>query len=131
MPEHGPGGSLPSTPLAVSTGSLACDDPCATEQISEPWDNAIRPLAGGPYRHELSFLATPGVVLYWEHFITRTLVRGLSPPGMFVILVPLRMGRHSNFWKSPLHEQGLPAMMPGGVHAEFSAGQQHLMALIW
>ena len=130
MPEHGPGGSLPPTPTAVSSGALACEDPCVTEQVSEPWDNAITPLCRGRYWHELSFLATPGVVLYWEQFITRTLVRGLSPPGMFVLLVPLRMGRHSNFWKSPLHEQGLPAMMPGGVHAEFSAGQQHLMALI-
>ena len=130
MPEHGPGRAFPPTLTAVSSGSLACDDPCVTEQITEPWDVAITPLSGGPYWHELSFFATPGVVLYREQFSTPTLVRGLSPPGMLVVLVPLVMGRYSNFWKSPLHERGLPAMMPGGVHAEFSAGQQHLMALI-
>jgi AraC family ethanolamine operon transcriptional activator len=49
---------------------------------------------------------------------------------MFAFTVPLRCGPDTSYWSATLHESGLPVMMPGGVYAEFAAGQQHLMALV-
>lgn len=130
MHERGRGRSLCPLPTAVRVGSFTCDDPSAAERATEPWDTLVTPLCAGPYRRETRFVATPGLVLYHEGVISRTRVEGLSPADMFVFAVPLRTGSHTKFWKSPLHERGLPVMMPGGMHAELSGGQQHLIALV-
>jgi AraC family ethanolamine operon transcriptional activator len=119
----------PSSPL-LRVGSFACDDPSFAEQATVPWDNAITPLSRDPYRHENTFLATSRLILYRETFSVRTRVQGLSPPGMFGFAVPLRLGSKTRWWGSALHEKGLPATMPGGVHVEMSPGQQHFVALV-
>jgi AraC family ethanolamine operon transcriptional activator len=119
----------PSDPL-VRVGSFTCRDPCLTEQATVPWDNALSPLSRGPYRHESTFLATRGLILYRETYSTWTRIQGLSPPGMFAFAVPLVVGSKTRWWGTALHEAGLPVMMPGGLHVEFSPGQQHLIALV-
>jgi AraC family transcriptional regulator, ethanolamine operon transcriptional activator len=118
-----------SIPL-LHVGSFACDEPWVTEQATVPWDNAITPLSRGPYRHENTFLATSRLILYRETFSVWTRVQGLSPPDMFSFAVPLRLGSKTHWWGKALHERGLPAAMPGGVHVEISPGQQHFIALV-
>ncbi|MGD8854536.1 MAG: helix-turn-helix domain-containing protein, partial [Gammaproteobacteria bacterium] len=83
-----------------------------------------------PYKHAITFLTSPGLILYRERFWCRTRIQGLSPPGMFAFAVPLPVGHASRWWGAPLQETGLPAMMPGGIHADLSEGHQHLVALI-
>jgi len=120
----------PSSSSLARAGSFTTDDPCAHEQATAPWDNVVTPLSRGPYGQIVHFLASPGLTLYREHILIRARLRGLSPPGVLCFAVPLRVGSDTSFWGAPLHEIGLPVTMPDGVHAEFSAGQQHLIALI-
>ena len=119
----------PPRPL-LRVGSFTSHDPCVAEQATVPWDNAITPLSRGPYRQENTFLATSRLILYRETFSVRTRVQGLSPSDMFGFAVPLQLGTKTHWWGAALHEQGLPATMPGGVHVEMSPGQQHLIALV-
>jgi AraC family ethanolamine operon transcriptional activator len=49
---------------------------------------------------------------------------------MFGFAVPLQVGHQTRWWGRPLHEQGLPASMPGGLHGELAPGQRHLIAWI-
>jgi AraC family ethanolamine operon transcriptional activator len=114
----------------VRVGNFTAEDPCILEAATAPWDNTITSLSRGPFRQEVAFLSSSGLILYRETTWNRTRVQGLSPPGMFVFTVPLRIGGQTSYWGTPLHETGLPVMMPGGVHADFSAGQQHLIVLI-
>jgi AraC family ethanolamine operon transcriptional activator len=114
----------------AQAGSFTTEDPCVHEQATAPWDIAVTPLSRGPYKHAITFLQTPGLILYRERFWRRTRVQGLSPPGMFVFAVPLKVGRTTRWWGGPQHEVGLPAMMPGGMHVDLAEGHQHLVALI-
>jgi len=130
MGELGLADPNPSSSSLVRAGSFTTEDPCAHEQATAPWDNVITPLSRGPYGQIVHFLASPGLTLYREHILIRTRLQGLSPPGVLTFAVPLRVGGDTRFWGAPLHEIGLPVTMPDGVHADFSAGQQHLIALI-
>ncbi len=121
--------SVPSD-AAAQAGSFMTEDPCIHEQATEPWESVVTPLSGGKYRHAITFLSSPGLILYREGFWGRTRIKGLSPPGMFAFAVPLRVGSTTSWFDAPLHETGIPAMMPGGFHTDFSAGQQHLMVMI-
>jgi AraC family ethanolamine operon transcriptional activator len=114
----------------VGVGSFTTEDPCVHEGATVPWDTLVTPLSRGPYKHAITFLTSPGLILYRERFWCRTRIQGLSPPGMFAFAVPLPVGHTSRWWGALLHETGLPAMMPGGIHADLSEGHQHLAALI-
>ena len=114
----------------AQVGSFTTGDPCIHEQATAPWDTAVTPLSRGPYKHSITFLTSPSLILYRERFWCRTRIQGLSPPGMFGFAVPLKVGRNTRWWGTPLHETGLPAMMPGGVHVDFTGGHEHLVALI-
>ena len=130
MGELGLADPNPSASSLVRAGSFTTEDPCAHEQATAPWDSVVTPLSRGPYGQIVHFLASPGITLYREHILARARLRGLSPPGVFAFAVPLRVGSDTRFWGAPLHEIGLPVTLPDGVHTEFSAGQQHLIALI-
>ena len=114
----------------MKTDSFFSTDPCAHEEATAPWENNITPLDRGPYRQEVSVLASPRLILYRENTLSRLRVQGLSPREMLSFAVPLVTGSNSRWWGKAHHEQGLPLMMPGGVHTEFSSGQQHLIALV-
>ena len=120
---------VPADP-SVQTGSFTAEDPGILEQATRPWDNTVTSLSRGPFRQDVTFLSTSGLILYRELTWNRTRTQGLSPPGIFAFTVPLRIGSQTRYWGAPRHETGLPVMMPGGVHVEFSAGQQHLIAMI-
>ena len=115
---------------AVRTGSFTTEDPCVHEAATVPWDTLVTPLSRGPYKHAITFLTSPGLILYRERFWCNTRIQGLSPPDMFAFAVPLQVGRTARWWGAQLSETGLPAMMPGGIHADLPEGHQHLAALI-
>jgi AraC family ethanolamine operon transcriptional activator len=114
----------------VRTGSFTTEDPCVHEAATVPWDTLVTPLSRGPYKHAITFLTSPGLILYRERFWCRTRIQGLSPTGMFAFAVPLQVRRTARWWGAQLRETGLPAMMPGGIHADLSEGHQHLAVLI-
>jgi AraC family ethanolamine operon transcriptional activator len=116
--------------VSAQSGSFMTEDPCIHEQATAPWDTVVTPLSRGSYRHKVTFLVSPGLALYRESFGSKTRIKGLSPAGMFGFAVPLKVGSNTRWWGAPLHEKGLPAMMPGGVHVDFLEGHQQLVALI-
>jgi AraC family ethanolamine operon transcriptional activator len=114
----------------AQAGSFTSEDPWVQEQATVPWDITVQPLSRGPYNQQITFLASPRLILYRESYRIATRLQGLSPPGMFAFAVPLQVGSNTSWWGAPLHETGLPAMMPGGMHVDLSAGQRHLVVLI-
>lgn len=111
-------------------GEVSAPDPCLYEQIVRPWELANTPLAPGVFGYRMHYMQTPAVTFYREQFDLACRVQGLSPPNVFAFSVPLRLGTRSNYWNAPLHESALPAMLPGGLDAELSACQDHLVVLV-
>ena len=111
-------------------GEVSAPDPCLYEQTVRPWELANTPLEPGVFGYRMHYMQTPAVTFYREQFDLACRVQGLSPPNVFVFSVPLRLGTRSNYWNAPLHESAFPAMLPGGLDAELSAGQDHLVVLV-
>jgi AraC-like DNA-binding protein len=88
------------------------------------------PEGPGRFHNHKVFLATPNCILYRESFASRLRLRALSPEGMLALLVPVRSGSRTSYFKRPLQETGLPAMLPGATEAVLDVGQQHYMVLI-
>ena len=106
------------------------DDPCLWEGASLPWELLASPLGGTGFRNRKQALITPNWLLYRESFQGALCVQGLSPPGMLGFTVPIRLGGHSHYWRAALHEQGIPATLPGALEARIDAGQDHVIALM-
>ena len=118
----------PTAPPLI--GALEVDDPVLYEEIARPWDFCVTPLTAGPFIHRKEFLLTPAFALYQDSFLSPSRVFGMTPPGLLGFAVPIRTGRCSTFWHDTLHEQGLPASLPGALEANIDAGQVHLIVLI-
>jgi AraC family transcriptional regulator, ethanolamine operon transcriptional activator len=118
-----------ANPLAL-VGIQETDDPCLWERCSQPWEVLAMPLGPGPFHNRKVFLATPNCILYHESFASRLRVRALSPEGMLACSVPIRSGSRTSYFNLPLHERGLPAMLPGAAEAVLDVGQRHYMVLI-
>ena len=118
-----------STALGM-VGIQETDDPCHWERVSQPWEVMATPLGTGPFHNRKTFLATPNCILYHESFASRLRVHALSPEGMFCCAVQVRSGDHTSYFNRPLHERGLPIMLPGAAEAVMEAGQEHIMILL-
>jgi AraC family transcriptional regulator, ethanolamine operon transcriptional activator len=105
------------------------DDPCVWELASRPWELLAAPIGRGPFRNRKQCLVTPHALLYRECFAGGVRVQGMSPAGMLGWTVPIRLGGGSRYWGAALHEQGIPASLPGAVDACMDAGQEHLIVL--
>jgi AraC family ethanolamine operon transcriptional activator len=105
-------------------------DPCHWERVSQPWEVMATPLCAGPFHNRKTFLATPNCILYHESFGSRMRVHTLSPQGMLCCAVQVRSGDHTSYFSRPLHERGLPIMLPGAAEAVLDAGQEHIMILL-
>lgn len=122
-----PGGSR--EPILVRTGRVWFDEPCLHEEASRPVETIYTPL-GRSYRVDMVYLATPAVVLWEARAGAAYRCRGLAPPGMLSLLVPIRRASGSSYWRSPLAGSGLPCSMPGAVELVFAEGQAHFIVLI-
>ena len=118
-----------TTKTSARAGSFETRDPVAHEQAGVPWDVVISPISR-EFGSSNTYLAMPGVTLYRERFSGRTRVQGLSPPNTLVFAVPVKCFSNSNWWRAPVHESGIPIMMPGGVDVDFSADQENIISLI-
>lgn len=105
-------------------------DPGVHERAISPWELLITPLAAGPYRHALTYFATPRLILYRARYFQKTRLQGLSPPNMFGFCVPLDADSRLRLWGTRLHASGLPMLWPGGLHAEAAHGTEYIVALI-
>jgi AraC-like DNA-binding protein len=111
-------------------GSFEALDPSVYEQAMGPWQVLATPLSLGTFGYAMQYLVTPGITLYLERFAGRLRLQGLSPPGVLSFTVLAELGRNTSFWRSPLHEIGIPSMVTGGLDLELSAGQTQVTALI-
>jgi AraC-like DNA-binding protein len=105
-------------------------DPGVHERAVSPWELLITPLSAGPYRHVITYLATPRLILYRSRFFRKTRLLGLSPPNMFSVCVPLRADAGLRLWGERLHASGLPMLWPGGLHVEAAEGTEYVVAMI-
>ena len=125
------GGDGAGNPAALGmVGIQETYDPCHWERVSQPWEVMATPLGAGPFHNRKTFLATPNCILYHESFGSRMRVHALSPEGMFCCAVQVRSGDHTSYFNRPLHERGLPIMLPGAAEAVLDAGQEHIMILL-
>jgi len=125
----GPGDRSGSAALGL-VGTQDSDDPCWWERISQPWEVIASPLDAGPFHNRKTFLATPNCILYHESFASRVQVQALSPQGMLCCALQVSAGKRTRWFSRPLHERGLPVMLPGAAEAVLDAGQQHYMILL-
>ncbi|MCG6986210.1 MAG: helix-turn-helix domain-containing protein [Thiocapsa sp.] len=114
----------------AAAGSFEIFDPCAYECASGPWEILAEPIAPGPFANRKDFLVTPSVILYREDFRGSMRVRGMSPPGMLAVGLPLRVGDKSRYWGVSPGGGTLPATLPGALDVILDDGQEQLIVLI-
>jgi len=114
----------------AAAGRFEIDDTCAYECASAPWEILVEPIAPGPFVHRKDFLVTPSLILYREDFKGPIRVRGMSPPGMLAVGVPLRVGDRSRYWGAAPGGSTLPATLPGALDLVFDDGHEHLVVLV-
>jgi AraC family ethanolamine operon transcriptional activator len=119
-----------ATAAVAATGRFEIDDPCAYECASGPWEILAEPIAPGPFANRKDFLITPSLILYREDFRGATRARGMSPPGMLAVGLPLRVGGRSRYWGAAPEGGTLPATLPGALDVVLDDGQEHLVALV-
>ncbi len=125
------GGDGAGNPAALGmVGIQETYDPCHWERVSQPWEVMATPLGAGPFHNRKTFLATPNYILYHESFSSQLRVHALSPEGMLCCAVQVRSGDHTSYFNRPLHERGVPIMLPGAAEAVLDAGQRHIMVLL-
>lgn len=118
-----------TTGTSARAGSFETGDPVAHEQAAAPWDVVISPLSR-EFGSSNTYLAMPRVTLYREQFSGRTRIQGLAPPNTLAFALPVKCFEKSTWWKTPLHESGIPFLMSGGLDVDFSAGQEHIICLV-
>jgi AraC family ethanolamine operon transcriptional activator len=128
-PDHG-NQAEGATAADVAAGSFEIFDPCAYECASSPWEILAEPIAPGPFANRKDFLVTPSVILYRENFRGSMRVRGMSPPGMLAVGLPLRVGDKSRYWGVSPEGGALPATLPGALDVILDDGQEQLIVLI-
>ena len=114
----------------AGVGRLVNRDPGVHERAISPWELLITPMSPGPYQHVITYLATPGLILYRSRYFQKTRLRGLSPPNMLSLCMPLRADSRFRLWGARLHASGLPMLWPGGLHAEAGDGTEYVVAMI-
>jgi AraC family ethanolamine operon transcriptional activator len=117
-----------TAPPAV--GEVAACDPSLYELLVRPWELINTPLERGEFGYRMRYLKTPAITVYQEQFDLGCRILGLSPQGIFVFSVPVRLGTCSTYWKAPLSQSGFPMMLPSELDVEFGRGHLHLIVLI-
>ena len=119
-----------AAPSGAQTGSFEAFDPVIHEQAVAPWELVTTCLESGSFHYSMMHLNMPGMTLYKERCSGRMRLQGLSPPNMIAFAIPEIFGQETSWWKAPLHERGVPVMLPGGIDVEMAAGQTQHVVLI-
>lgn len=113
-----------------SAGEAEAKDSSIYEHLLQPWELCNIPTERGDFGYHMRYLTMPGITLYREQYDLRCRLQGLSPAKVVALLVPLRLGPHSNFWRAPADDSDFPAMLPGGLDVQMDTGQDHLILLL-
>ena len=120
----------PLIDIQAMTGAVSASEPCLYEKIVQHWETLCTPLDCGAFGYRMSYLMTPAVTVYWEHFDTAVRLRGLSPPHRLVFSAPIRLGARSAYMRKPWSGAGFPATLPSGYDLVIDRDQFHLVVLI-
>lgn len=124
--------SIDSTELqsTSSAGMATASDPCVFEQLVKPWDLTCSPTQRGDFGYRICYLKTPSVTIYLERFGLGCRLLGFSPAEIFGFAVPIQFSSDTEYWRAPLQESGLPAMLTGGLQTIVTPGQQQVVVLV-
>lgn len=114
----------------AQTGSFEALDPVIHEQAVAPWELVTTSLESDSFHYSMTYLNMPGMTLYKERCSGKMRLQGLSPPNTIAFAIPEKFGQETSWWKAPLHERGVPVMLPGGIDVEMAAGQTQHVALV-
>jgi AraC-like DNA-binding protein len=121
--------SIPTSEIHAEVGLFRPEDPCLHEQAVRPWELLNTPMERG-YAFSMTYIKSSELVIYLEEYGSTMRLRGLAPPGMLVVSVPVTLMPDTLFWRSSLNHAGLHCMLPGEIDAHCAKGQRHIILLI-
>lgn len=104
-------------------------DPLVQERTTIPWEILISPTAKGVYRHSMTYLATPSLIVYWERQDTPMRARGLTPADHFTLIVPTRRASDTVYHHAGEHKLGLPCALPREASGFIGEGNEQLVII--
>jgi len=114
-------------PLA---GEAHASDPAIYEQLVHPRELLCTPGQAGRFDYRIRYLRLPQVTIYQESFTLACRLRGLSPAGVVVLLVPIQPAAKTRYWKAPVSDQGITMMLPGELDGDIATEQTQLLVLL-
>ncbi|EIC19753.1 helix-turn-helix domain-containing protein [Thiorhodovibrio frisius] len=114
----------------LACGCIETDDPIIFEATSRPWEVLSEPLGTQSFYNLKHYVATESVVLYREYFSAPTRLRGISPPGMLVVVVPLQLGEGTRFFGRDPQSSVINFSAPGPLDAVVDAHNAHFILLM-
>lgn len=113
----------------VQTGVLVHSDPLVQERSCFPWELLITPTVKGDYRHRMSYLATPSLIMYWESQDTPMRARGLTPAHHLTLILPTRRAADTVYDQAGQHKPGLPCSLPREASGLIGKGNEQLVII--
>lgn len=125
---HVAGGDV-NTTGHIQAGVLEHTDPLVQERSTFPWEILISPTIRGEYRHRMTYLATPTLILYRERQDTPMRARGLTPANHFTLIVPTRRASDTFYHGAGRHKSGLPCALPREASGFIGQGNEQLVII--
>ncbi|MBK5967295.1 MULTISPECIES: helix-turn-helix domain-containing protein [Thiorhodovibrio] len=116
--------------FGLACGYIETDDPIVFEATSRPWEVMSEPMGEQSFFNRKHYLATQSVVLYREQFSVTTRLRGMSPPGKLVVVVPLQLGEETRFFGHGPEPTAIRISEPGALDAIVDAEYAHFIILL-
>lgn len=120
----------PEKQCGLRCGCIETDDPIVYEATSRPWEVISQPLGTGPFLNSRHYVATESVVLYRERFSVPVRLRGMSPPNMLGVVVPLNLGEETRFGGRVPEPSVIRFFEPGALDALVDAEYAHFILLL-
>jgi hypothetical protein len=121
--------SFPTPEIHAEVGLFRPEDPCLHEQAVRPRELLNTPMERGE-AFSMTYIKSPELVIYLEEYGSTMRLRGLAPPGMLVVSVPVTLMPDTLFWRSSLNQACLYCMLPCEIDAHCVKGQRHIILLI-
>ena len=113
----------------AQAGVLVHTDPLVQERTTFPWEILITPSIKGDYRHRMTYLATPSLIMYRERQDTPMHARGLTPANHFTLIVPTRRVPDTAYYKETVRSMGLPCALPREASGFIGKGNEQLVII--